>query len=209
MAPKKRARASSAPPPAARGGPDAEHPAHAAQTGGATVDQDLDDLGLDGPLVQGLSYDSEGEDDAPARVVEDEDLIGLNEHQPARDPDAAARDNPARRAATAATGAKDAEKKLSAAQQRFQEDQAQWTKLKTDGTAPVFQRPPFLPYKEGTAPQGFVAKPEHEMGGLSPELSEVLKFDTPPYQYMAEVGGFDAPLLDKLCSGSNGYAASQ
>jgi|SouAtlMetagenome_1021521.scaffolds.fasta_scaffold241839_1 hypothetical protein len=66
-----------------------------------------------------------------------------------------------------------------------------------------------MPYKEDTAPEGFVAKPEHEMGGLSPELSEVLKFDTPPYQYMAEVGGFDAPLLDKLCSGSNGYAASQ
>ena len=72
MAPKKRARASSAPPPAARGDPDAGQPAHAAQTGGATVDQDLDDLGLEGPLLPHVSYESEGEDDAPARVVEDE-----------------------------------------------------------------------------------------------------------------------------------------
>lgn len=211
MAPKKRARASSAPPPAARGDPDVEQPAHAAQTGGATVDQDLDDLGLEGPLLPGYDYDSEGDDDGPARVVEDEGLIGLDERQPRRDPDAteAARESPTRRAATAATGAKDAEKKLSAAQERFQEDQKHWTKLKTDGTAPVFERPPFMPYKEGTAPEGFIAKPEHETGGLSPELSEVLKFDTPPEVYMAEVGGFDAPLFDKFHSGSNGYAASK
>ena len=211
MAPKKRARASSAPPPAARADPDAEQLAHAAQTGGATFDQALDNLGLDGPLLQHLSYDSEGEDDAPARVVEDEGLIGVAERQPRRDPDEteAARASPTRRAATAATGAKDAEKKLSAAQERFQEDQKHWTKLKTDGTAPVFEQPPFMPYKEGTAPEGFVAKPEHETGGLSPELSEVLKFDTPPEVYMAEVGGFDAPLFDKFHSGSNGYAASK
>ena len=70
------------------------------------------------------------------------------------------------------------------------------------------QRPKFLPFKEGTAPEGFVAKPEHTTGGLRPELAKVLTPDTPAYIFMAEVGGFDAQLFTQFKKASNGYAAS-
>ena len=205
----KRGRSTSAPPPATRGVVDAEQPGSAADAAGEAAA--LDEYDLAGPLAPEVGYESEEDDDRPARVVEDEELVGLGDQEHVHDPDAteAARGSPARRTATAPTGAKDAAKKLSAAQQRFQEEQKHWTKLKTDGTAPLIQRPTFLPYKEGTAPDGFIARPEHEKGGPSPELSEVLKPDTPPYQYMAEIGGFDAPLFSQLTSGSNSYAASK
>ena len=208
----KRKRSSSAPPAGARGVADAEPPGRAAEPGGAAAD--LDEFTLEGalaPMPDGDGYASENDDDRPARVVEDVELVGLGDQEPVHEPEATAeaRGSPARRTVTAATGAKEAAKKLSAAQQKYQEDQSKWKTLKTDGTAPPLARPDFLPFKEGTAPEGFVAIPEHKTGGLSLELSKVLKPDTPPYQYMAEVGGFDARLFLKIQSGSNGYAASK
>ena len=212
MAPKaKRARSASAPPPGARGAADAEQPGRAAEPGRAAAD--IAECELDGPLAplpNGKGYDSEDDNDGPAHVVEDEELVGVGDQERVHDPDAtqAARDSPVRRTATVTTGAKEAGKKLTAAQERFQDEQALWKTLKTDGRAPPLERPTFLPYKEGLEPEGFIAKPEHETGGPSPELSAVLKPDTEPFIYMAEIGGFDAQLFGQLWRNSNSYAAA-
>jgi hypothetical protein len=170
---------------------------------------------LDGELEQlpdGKSYESEDDEDAPGQVVEDEDLLGVGKAQPRTDPDAAARpsQSPTRRSEMAATGADHAEKKLSAAQQRFQAEQAQWSPLKTDGTETRrYDRPEFMPFKEGSQPEGFAAKPEHEAGGPSPDVRKVLKASTPPYIYVAEIGGFDAKLFTQFRAGSNSCAADK
>ena len=51
------------------------------------------------------------------------------------------------------------------AQEAHAADMAKWSPLKTDGTElRRFSRPAFLPFKEGSAPAGFVAGPEHEIG---------------------------------------------
>ena len=71
------------------------------------------------------------------------------------------------------------------------------------------QRPKFLPFKEGTAPEGFVAKPEHTTGGLRPELAKVLTPDTPAYIFMAEVGGFDAKKTRRRPSGESTRRSSR
>ena len=205
-APSKRGRSASAPPQRPQGTDGADAAGRAAEQ--------LDECELDGalaPLPIGKNYDSEGEDDGPGQVVEDEDLVGIGENERVHDPvvTQAERASPARRTAAAPTGSKDAGKRLTAAQERFQADQKKWKTLKTDGSDPPLGRPAFQPYKAGIGPVGFVAKPEHEWGGPSPELSDVLTPDTPPWQYMAELGGFDGQLFEQFWAGTNGYAASK
>ena len=66
-----------------------------------------------------------------------------------------------------------------------------------------------MPFKEGSQPEGFAAKPEHEAGGPSPDVRKVLKASTPPYIYVAEIGGFDAKLFTQFRAASNSYAADK
>jgi len=142
--------------------------------------------------------------------VDDEQLVAVGDKAPRHNPDAQQdrRESPSRRSAEASTGAQDAAKRMTAAQERNEQAQSEWKPMKLDGSDRPIARPAFLPYKEGTAPEGFVAKPEHEAGGPSPKLAEVLKPDTPPYVYMAEVGAFDAQLFDQFRRGTNDYALS-
>ena len=44
------------------------------------------------------------------------------------------------------------------------------------------------PYKDGTAPEGFVAAPQHEKGGSRPELRAKLTHETHPAVYVAHMG---------------------
>ena len=53
-------------------------------------------------------------------------------------------------------------KRTTAAQERTEQAQSEWKPMKLDGSDRPIARPAFLPYKEGTAPEGCVAKPEHE-----------------------------------------------
>ena len=203
MAPKKKPRAASAPPqrPAASGG----------ASGTATAgDMHPDECTLDGELLPtDKGYDSEREVDGPADTVEDEDLLGVAETLPCSDPAAAAGGASASptRQQSSTTGATAATKQLTAAQTRFQADQAQWSALKTDGTETRrFERPAFRPYKENTAPEGFVAGPQHETGGPSPEVRKVLYPSTAPWIYVAEIGGFDGRLFRQFTQSSTTYA---
>ena len=105
------------------------------------------------------------------------------------------------------TGAAQETRKLTKAQEEQAVAQAQWTALKTDGTEDRrFERPDFSPYKEGTAPDGFVPTAEHERGGPRPELASL----TPkihPAIYVAECG-FDRRMFSQFQAGSNSYAAA-
>ena len=104
------------------------------------------------------------------------------------------------------TGAAQETKKLTKAQELHAAAQAQWSSLKTDGTETrVFERPPFSPYKEGTAPEGFVSSAEHERGGPRPELS-ALTPQSHPAVFVAECG-FDRKLFTQFQEGTNSYAA--
>ena len=201
----------------AKGNRPASAPPQRPQSSGGAAEQDAaaqsDEYNLSGELEarpSGGGYESEEEADRPPHIVEDEALLGLDENQPRRHPDAAQdrTESPTRRSETAATGAMAVAKKLTAAQARFQTEQAQWKPIKLDGSDSLLMRPDFLPYKVGSAPEGFKATPKHETGGLSPELAKVLKPDSPPWVYMAEVGGFDSKELQHMRNASNEYAYS-
>jgi hypothetical protein len=172
-------------------------------------------LVLDGelyPLPDGKDYQSADELDGPAHVLEEEELVGLEPRAPIQSPEgapAAQRQASPTRSQFVATGAPETTKKLSASQQRHLEDMAKWSPLKTDGTETrSFIRPAFQPYKEGSAPAGFVAGPEHERGGPRPEFQSRLTPLTHPAILMAHMG-FDARLFNQFWSGTNDYAASK
>ena len=201
---KRKQRASSAPPQRPESGSGAARPDDAAEE----AETELEGALL--PRKDGAAYESETEEDHPPHVVDDEELVAIGNTAPRHDPEAQQdrRESPRRRAAETATGAQEASKRMTEAQQRNEVAQSEWQPMKLDGSDPAIARPAFLPYKEGTAPEGFVAKPEHVHGGPSPKLAEVLKPDTPPYVYMAEMGGFDAQLMNQIRCASNDYALS-
>ena len=92
--------------------------------------------------------------------------------------------------------------------QRAHAHDKRWA-MKTDGTETRrFPRPAFMLYKEGKAPQGFVAGPEHEKGGPRPELRAKLSHETHPAVYVAHMG-FDRPLFEQFKTATNEYAASK
>ena len=167
---------------------------------------------LEGEFVQlpsGKHYDSADSDDGPTgEVLEDADLIGQPEKAPIERDVPAAGGSPTREK-TVLTKAKQTVKELTKAQQQHADDQAKWSALKTDGTETRrFPRPAFMPYKEGEAPQGFVAGPEHQKGGPRPELRAKLSHETHPAVYVAHMG-FDRPLFEQFKTATNEYAASK
>ena len=167
---------------------------------------------LDGELVvlpAGKNYDSADEDDGPTgEVLEGADLIGVPDKAPIEKDVPAAGGSPTREK-TVLTNAKETTKELTKSQQQHAADQAKWSALKTDGSEQRrFPRPAFQPYKEGTAPDGFVAGPQHEKGGPRPELRAKLSHQTHPAVYVAHMG-FDAPLFQQFQEATNEYAASK
>ena len=167
---------------------------------------------LDGELVvlpAGKNYDSADEDDGPTgEVLEGADLIGVPDKAPIEKDVPAAGGSPTREK-TVLTNAKETTKELTKSQQQHAADQAKWSALKTDGSEQRrFPRPAFQPYKEGTAPDGFVAGPQHEKGGPRPELRAKLSHQTHPAVYVAHMG-FDAPLFQQFQEATNEYEASK
>ena len=164
---------------------------------------------LEGTLVElpaGKVYESADEDDGPSAVLEDEQLVGVEEHAPVATTAAATTGSPTR-AQNVMTGAAEKVKKLTAAQERYQVDQAKWSALKTDGSETRrFQRPAFTPFTE--PPTGFVAGPEHERGGPRPELRKELTHDTHPAIFVAHMG-FDRQLFEHMQGSTNEYAAAK
>ena len=160
-------------------------------------------------LPAGKNYDSADEDDGPTgEVLEGADLIGLPEKAPIEKEAPAAGGSPTREK-TVLTNAKATTKELTKSQQQHAADQAKWSVLKTDGSElRRFSRPAFQPYKEGTAPEGFVAGPQHEKGGPRPELRAKLSHQTHPAVYVAHMG-FDSPLFQQFQEATNEYAASK
>ena len=166
---------------------------------------------LDGellPLPPGKNYDSADEDDGPTgEILEDADLLGVPEKAPLQQ-DTPAGGSPTREK-TVFTKSKETAKELTKAQQQHAVDQAKWSPLKTDGSETRrFSRPAFLPYKDGTAPQGFVAGPQHEKGGPRPELRSKLTHETHPAVYVAHMG-FDRSMFLQFQAATNEYAASK
>ena len=166
---------------------------------------------LEGDLMElpaGKSYDSCNENDGPTGdVLEEEELVGVEEHctSAAEQP----RTGSPTRASTVATNSKEKTKQLTAAQQAHAADQVKWQELKTDGSETRrFERPAFLPFKEGLGPTGFVAGPQHEKGGPRPELRAKLTHKTHPAIYVAHMG-FDRALFEQFQSATNEYASAK
>ena len=85
-----------------------------------------------------------------------------------------------------ATGAKDAAKQLTAAQQRAKAEDAKWKAIDVnalESDALSFGRPDFSPYKPGGAPDGFVADRSFDEGG--PRPGHKFTPDTHPAHYVA------------------------
>lgn len=178
---------------------------------------------LEGELLElrnGKGYDSENEEDGPGQVLEDEQLIGVADKAaaaaaPAPPAPAGAAGNapPARssppRVPPVVTGAKEATKKLTEAQQRKVDSDSKWSPLKTDNTETRrFARPDFRPYKTGTEPDGFVPDVTHEKGGLMPGLEDELTWDAHPALFCAAMG-WDRTAFEFMKSSTNEYAASK
>ena len=108
-------------------------------------------------------------------------------------------------AAPKKTGAAEAAKKLTAAQERNLAEDAQWKAWKLDAEPISFGRPDFRPYKEGAAPDGFVADPTFEAGGPRPGHSFTPQ--THPVHFVA-AQGFDAKLFAQMEDATNAYASA-
>ena len=179
---------------------------------------------LDGELLElrnGKGYDSADEEDGPGQVLEGEELIGVDEKAPAAEPTppaqparpADAPPSPARpsplRSQAVATGAPQATKKLTEAQQRKLADEKKWSSLKTDNTETRrYARPDFRPFKTGTEPDGFVADPSYLKGGLRPGLETELTYKTHPALFVAAMG-WDRTAFDFMKESTNQYAAGK
>ena len=199
----KRRRAASAPPQ--RPGRDgAQSPAPAGQV----PDEPATLEGEFVPLAAGKSYESADENDGPTGdLLEGAELLGVDDNCPREEPDGQRTAGSPTRSAVVATGASAVSKALTATQQMYQRSQALWSALKCDGTETRrFPRPEFQPYKDGTAPQGFVAGPEHELGGPRPELLAKLSHDTHPAIYTAHMG-YDRTMFLQFQDATNEYAA--
>lgn len=82
-------------------------------------------------------------------------------------------------------------------------------RLKTDGSETrCFGRPDFAPYKEGSAPEGFVADASHERGGPSPGVQAGLTSKTHPAKFVALMG-WDKKLFSFIRESTNEYAAAK
>ena len=257
MPPKQRGKRSRSAPPAARG---AEAPAGATANAPEVTELEV--------LPDGKGYESLDENDGPPQpspdclVLEDEELVGLDEHAPKDNPDGAppaeaaaaavlaglggpappgpptiagvvaatpispedaARFSPRRRtqatedgptarpsptrAATVATGAPAAEKKLTAAQERSKQSAAEWNAWDVKEKTPLrFGRPEFRPYKDGTGPAGFVPLPRHAKGA-APD-GHGFTSQTHPALFVA-AQGFDGRMFTQLEDATNEYAASK
>jgi hypothetical protein len=200
-------------------------------------------------LPDGKEYESCDEDDGPSRILEDETLVALAQEKepaveqsadssPAKQPatsggaSAAAASSPTR-ARSVITGAVNAIKKLTAAQQRKQEvcalsacaypmlhasltctlfaaqDDKKWSALKTDGTETrCFGRPDFAPFKDGTAPEGFQAAESNKRGGPRPDARAKYTSKTHPAEFIAGQG-FDKKLFTHIRESTNEYAAAK
>jgi hypothetical protein len=165
-------------------------------------------LTLDGelePLPLGRGYESADEDDGPAMVLEDADLIGHAERAAAIDADGspAARttvsDSPTR-AREVATGA-DGAKKQTAANERKKADDDKWTALATDSSCKeTFPRPSFAPFKADNAPAGFRQTADHDEGGPHPHAA--LTSSDHPVKFVSAMG-FDVQLFQQFRTATN------
>lgn len=107
-----------------------------------------------------------------------------------------------------ATGAAEATKKLTVAQERAKASDAKWKAVdvkELESGALAFGRPDFKPYKPGTAPDGFVADETYEKGSSRPGLGRPP--NTHPALYVAGQG-FDKTTFEQLESATNGYASA-
>ena len=126
---------------------------------------------------------------------------------PRRRTEAAAAHPSPTRAATVATGAPAAAKKLTAAQEKSQQSAAEWCAWDVKEKTPLrFGRPEFRPYKDGTAPAGFVPMPQHDKGSVPHGHGFTSR--THPARFVA-AQGFDARMFAQLEDATNEYAASK
>lgn len=167
---------------------------------------------LEGELValpSGKEYDSCDDNDGPTgEILEDAALVGVEERCPVVAAANAPRESPTR-GNNVATNAKETAKQLTKKQAEHAAEQAKWQPLKTDGSETRrFPRPAFQPFKSDTAPEGFVAGPEHEKGGPRPELRAKLTHETHPALFVAHMG-FDRALFEQFHSATNEYASAK